>query len=94
MIIIGDAPPHQENLEDLQKKVEALKKDDEVTTHAIASGFSDVEEFKSIAKWGTGHYGKIGESDDIAKIILKFSMDPLTHELFDEFYEAYVLYCL
>ena len=94
LIIIGDAPPHAENLEDLQKEIEGLRSYKKVSTHAIVSGFSDMDEFKNIAKWGKGQYGMVGAADDIAKVILKFSMDPLAHELFDDFYEAYILYCL
>lgn len=94
LIIIGDAPPHERNLKELEEEIEQLRSYKKVLTHAIVSGTSEMEEFKNIAKWGRGQYGKVDSTDDIAKVILKFSMDPLAHELFDEFYDSYILYCL
>ena len=77
----------------IQAIVEELINSKNIKTHAISTDKEDIKDFKDISKWGKGNYIKFDENKDLAKILMKLSMDPFVHEFFDEFYRIYKIYC-
>ena len=93
LIVLGDAAPHKSNMPKIQTIVEELINSKNIKTHAISTDKEDIKDFKDISKWGKGNYIKFDENKDLAKILMKLSMDPFVHEFFDEFYRIYKIYC-
>lgn len=100
LIILGDAPSHEEDMSKLEESLYVMRKKQKVITHTIAyitpfSGEETKKNFKTISKFGGGQYVELDPGENnFSKTILKYSMEPKVFELFDEFYKVFTVYCL
>ena len=98
LIILGDAPSHEEDVSELESMITLLRAN-KIKTHTVAfltpfNKTDTVQGFEKMAKLGNGRYSLLKtDENNFAKTILKSSMDPLVHDLFDEFYQIYTAYC-
>ena len=76
VLLFGDAPPHQEDLEQIQQLVEGFE--GAVHTVSVSGGRAGpiAEPFRKIASWGGGSFLALAGADDIVRSILVLTLGP------------------
>lgn len=89
-VIITDAPAHEEHLPRIKKLATSMAKDG-LTTHGLWVGASKEAQthLTAVTGWGHGSIHALGASDDLGKMVVRFSIDEQLHESFDHLYDLY-----
>lgn len=89
-VIIADAPGHEEHMPKIQEIVQQMASDG-LTTHTLMVGGNEQTKacLGKIAGWGSGSMHTLAESDDLGKMVIRFSIDEKLHESFDHLYDLY-----
>ena len=76
VLLFGDAPPHQEDVELIEPLVEGFE--GTVHTVSVAGGKAgpNAESFRKIAGWGGGSFLALAGADDIVRSILVLTLGP------------------
>jgi len=94
VVVIGDAPSREENEDRIEKQVLRLREYG-ARVHAINVGRSPLTSaaFARIAKLGKGKSVMLDQNLEVAKEVLRLTLDESVQPAFDDFYEMYVKLC-
>lgn len=95
VIIIGDAPPHERDMPAIKEMV-AKFDEQRIIVHTMVVGeFPPTAQlFQQIAAAGKGRCVTLEDTDALAKLIMKLSVDLRVQLALDDFYDLYVKLCL
>ena len=94
LVVVTDSTIHTKELSYVEETVKKLKDYKEIKTHGITFTSSEIKPLKDLSKWGGGSYTNItGKGLFLSNEIIKLNLDPVSHSLFDEFFNLYKRIC-